>query len=73
MKNLLKASTMFFIPFSIVLFFAILAPANVEETQISKSVPVASVNYEVQSLVKNYELLECFDMVNFDTDVCCSY
>ena len=73
MKDLLKLSTMFFIAFSIVMFFAVLSPARTEKSQISKSVPVFNANYEVQSLVKTYDLTECFDTGSFDADVCCSY
>ena len=73
MKVILKASTMFFIPISIVLFFAMIAPTRIEKEQITKSVPVNNVNYEVQSLVKTYELTECFDKENSDEDVCCAY
>lgn len=73
MKVILKASMMFFIPISIVLFFAMLSPTRIEKEQISKSVPVNNVNYEVQSLVKTYELTECFDKESYDAEVCCPY
>jgi len=72
MKDLFKLSTLLIIAFSIVVFFAVLAPARTEKSQTSKSVPVFNANYEVQSLVKTYELTECFDTGSFD-DVCCAH
>jgi len=73
MKDLLRLSTMFFIPLAVIFFFAMMAPSRTKETQLSKSVPVSNVNYEVQSLVKTYDLSECFASESFDTGVCCSY
>jgi hypothetical protein len=73
MKDLFKLSTLFIVAFSIVVFFAVLAPARTEKSQTSKSVPVFNANYEVQSLVKTYELTECFDTGSFDDDVCCAH
>jgi hypothetical protein len=72
MKDTLKTAMILFIPISIVLFFAMVAPERIEKEHVSKSVPVTNVNYEVQSLVKTYELTECFEEESFDTNVCCS-
>ena len=73
MKDIFKVSSLLVFTLFIVMFFAVFAPSPTVKTQITNAVPVVNMNYEVQSLVKTYEIHECFDTGNTDSDVCCAY